>query len=509
MRISKVCVLCLLGLFLTGSLPVWAEPGIWDSLFKVRKVEPEKKPAQDNRSLREGEVSKDLVVAQRLSRAFSSVVEKAAPAVVFIEIEKTVIRKSPSPHPFPFGPFPFDFFGEDFLRRFFPQLPRKFKQRGAGSGFIVSSDGLIFTNNHVIEGADRVTVKLADGRTFKAEIVGRDPQSDVAVLRVKAKNLPTIPLGDSDKIEVGEWVIAIGNPFGLSHTVTVGVVSAKGRSGLGITDYEDFIQTDAAINPGNSGGPLLNLRGEVIGMNTAIFSRSGGYMGIGFAIPINIVKLVTEQLVKQGQVIRGWLGVVIQDLTPALAEEFGLRKAEGALVAEVVQNSPAARAGLKQGDIIVEYNGKPVKNASELRTFVGLTRPGTKVRMGVVRENRKIELEVTIGKYPEKFKVSTAAPEFEELLGELGFKVEELTPEVAQELGYEVREGVIISAVAPGSSAAMADLHPGLLIEEVNRKPVKSLTDFYEALALSKKTGRVLLLVRDQRFRRFVVLSLR
>ncbi len=350
-------VLLWCGLFLLGVLPASAEPGIWDSLFRVKKIRPEEGSSQTS-----PDSSRDLAVAQALSRAFAAVVKKAAPAVVFIEVEKTVVRKEP--HPFPFGPFPFDFFGDDFMRRFFPQIPRKFKQRGAGSGFIVSPEGLIFTNNHVVEGADKVIVKLADGRTFKGKVVGRDPQSDVAVLKIKGHNLPTVPLGDSDKIQVGEWVIAIGNPFGLSHTVTVGVVSAKGRSGLGITDFEDFIQTDAAINPGNSGGPLLNIRGEVIGMNTAIFSRSGGYMGIGFAIPINIVKLVAEQLVEKGKVVRGWLGVVIQDLTPALAQEFGLERTEGALVAEVLKGSPADRAGLRPGDVIVGYEGKPVKNSS-------------------------------------------------------------------------------------------------------------------------------------------------
>lgn len=244
-------------------------------------------------------------------------------------------------------------------------------------------------------------------------------------------------------------------------------------------------------------------------MNTAIFTRSGGYMGIGFAIPINIVKLVAQQLVKQGKVIRGWLGVVIQDLTPALAEEFGLKKSEGALVAEVLKNSPADKAGLKQGDVIVKYNGKSIKNASELRTFVGLTRPGTRVNLEVIREGKPLVLKVTIGEYPKEARISSASPEISDLLEKLGFKVEALTPEIAKELGYDVKHGVIISAVAPGSPAAMADLRPGLLIEEVNRKPVKSLSDFYEALALSKETGRVLLLVRDQRFRRFVVLSLR
>jgi len=502
LRELRILILSSLTILLVTGLSAHASPGLWDSIFRVKKVTPQ--PASSSSSPAS---PRDLAVAQALSRAFAAVVKKAAPAVVFIEVEKTVVRKEP--HPFPFGPFPFDFFGDDFMRRFFPQIPRKYKQRGAGSGFIVSPDGLIFTNNHVVAGADKVIVKLADGRTFKGKVVGRDPQSDVAVLKIDGHDLPTVPLGDSDKIQVGEWVIAIGNPFGLSHTVTVGVVSAKGRSGLGITDYEDFIQTDAAINPGNSGGPLLNLRGEVIGMNTAIFTRSGGYMGIGFAIPINIVKLVAEQLVKQGKVIRGWLGVVIQDLTPALAEEFGLKSTEGALVAQVMKGSPADKAGLKQGDVIVRYNGKPVKNSSELRTFVGLTRPGTTVTMGIIREGKPLELRVTIGEYPKKVEVSATTPEVQKFLEELGFRVQELTPEVAQELGYEVRQGVIISAVAPGSPAAFAELRPGLLIEEVNRHRVKNLADFYEALKISLKTGRVLLLVRDQHFRRFVVLSTR
>ncbi|MBX6424059.1 DegQ family serine endoprotease [Thermosulfurimonas sp. F29] len=501
-REIRTLILSTLVVFLVASLPASASPGLWDSLFRVKKVEPHRNtPPPSPASPR------DLAVAQALSRAFAAVVKKAGPAVVFIEVEKTVVRKEPLP--FPFGPFPFDFFGNDFMHRFFPQIPRKFKQRGAGSGFIVSPDGLIFTNNHVVEGADRVIVKLADGRTFRGKVVGRDPQSDVAVLKIKGHDLPTVPLGDSDKIQVGEWVIAIGNPFGLSHTVTVGVVSAKGRSGLGITDYEDFIQTDAAINPGNSGGPLLNLRGEVIGMNTAIFTRSGGYMGIGFAIPINIVKLVAEQLVKQGKVIRGWLGVVIQDLTPALAQEFGLESTEGALVAQVMKGSPADRGGLRQGDVIVRYNGKPVKNSSELRTFVGLTHPGTTVTLGIIREGKPMELRITIGEYPKKMEMSAIAPEIQKFLEELGFRVQELTPQLAQELGYNVRRGVVISAVAPGSPAAFAELRPGLLIEEVNRHRVKSLSDFYEAIKPSLKTGRVLLLVRDQHFRRFVVLSTR
>ncbi|WP_297055229.1 DegQ family serine endoprotease [Thermosulfurimonas sp.] len=499
-RRIQIYALGLLFFFMLG-LPASAAPGLWDSLFRVKRVEP---GSRVQKKTLPPVSSRDLEIAEAVSRAFAAVVKRAAPAVVFIQVEKTVIRKEPLP--FPFGPFPFDFFGDDFLHRFFPQVPRKFKERGAGSGFIVSPDGIIFTNNHVVAGADKVIVQLADGRTYRGKVLGRDPQSDVAVLKINGKNLPTIPLGDSDKIQVGEWVIAIGNPFGLSHTVTVGIVSAKGRSGLGITDYEDFIQTDAAINPGNSGGPLINLRGQVVGMNTAILTRSGGYMGIGFAIPINIVKAVAEQLIKKGKVVRGWLGVVVQDLTPALAEEFGLKSTEGALVAQVMKGSPAAKAGLKRGDVIVSYNGKPVRNSSELRTFVGLTHPGTRVPIGVIREGHRITLEVTIGEFPRAEEVASA-PAVEKFLDEMGFRVRELTPDLARELGYRVRKGVVISAVAPGSPAAMAGLRPGQLIEEVNRKPVKTLEEFYEALRPSLRSGRILMLVRDQRFRRFVVLS--
>jgi len=279
-------------------------------------------------------------------------------------------------------------------------MPRKFQQRGQGSGFIISKDGYILINNHVVGDADLIKVKLSDGREFKAKVIGTDPQSDVAVIKIDATNLPVLRLGDSDKLEVGEWVIAIGNPFGLSQTVTVGVVSAKGRSRIGINDYEDFIQTDAAINPGNSGGPLVNIHGEAVGMNTAIFSRSGGYMGIGFAIPINMAKAIKDQLLKKGKVTRGWLGVVIQDIDEELAKSFGLEKTEGVLIAEVSEGSPAEKAGLKQGDIILRLNGKKVDDLGELRNKIALTAPGTKVKLEVLRENKRRTIQVTIGEQP-------------------------------------------------------------------------------------------------------------
>ncbi|AEH44896.1 protease Do [Thermodesulfatator indicus DSM 15286] len=496
---SKIGVILLFFVFLAN---VNANASVFEEIFKVKRTEENKAVTTQNKVQDQEAIN----LAIKLSHAFAQVAKKAGPAVVFVQVEKVIVKQGPAMEPFPFGS-PFDFFGPDFFERFFRErFPHKYKQMAAGSGFIISKDGYIITNNHVVANADKVTVKLADGREFKAKIVGTDPASDVAVLKIKADNLPVLPLGDSDKIQVGEWVIAIGNPFGLTQTVTVGVISAKGRSGMGITDYEDFIQTDAAINPGNSGGPLVNLRGEAIGMNTAIFTRSGGYMGIGFAIPINMVKVIAKQLIEKGKVVRGWLGVVIQDLNEDLAKSFGLEKPEGALVTDVAPNSPADKAGLKPGDIIVEYNGKPVKNVAELRTLVALTSPGTKVKMVVFRKGHKKELEVVIGSQPQSFSILTGQ---NELLQKLGLEVKPLTPALAEQLGYGVNEGVVITGVAPGSPADIAGLRPGMLIEEVNHRRVHNLKEFVEALALSKKTGIVLFLVRDKEFRRYVSIRLR
>ncbi|NPB09252.1 MAG: DegQ family serine endoprotease, partial [Thermodesulfobacteria bacterium] len=481
-RVLWLLICCLL---LAG--PASGRASFLDEILKVKRVE-EKKAPEEKEAPASAESPRAIELALELSKAFAEVAKKAGPAVVFVQVEK-VVERAPAMEPFPFGG-PFDFFGNDFFERFFRQrFPRKFKQMGAGSGFIISPDGYILTNNHVVANANKVTVKLADGREFKAKIVGTDPASDVAVLKIEAKDLPVLPLGDSDKIEVGEWVIAIGNPFGLTQTVTVGVISAKGRSGVGITDYEDFIQTDAAINPGNSGGPLVNLRGEAIGMNTAIFTRSGGYMGIGFAIPINMVKVITKQLIEKGKVVRGWLGVVIQDLNEDLAKSFGLDKPEGALVTEVAEGSPAEKAGLKSGDVIVEYNGKPVHNVAELRTMVALTPPGTKVKLVVIRQGKRKELEVTIGQQPQTLSLITGE---DQLLQKLGLRVQALTPDLAERFGYAPNEGVIIAQVAPGSPAAMAGLAPGMIIVEVNHKRVKTMEEFAQALTESKRSGRVL-----------------
>ncbi len=443
-------------------------------------------------------------------KAFAWVAKKVSPAVVFIQVEKTVQRSPMQGFPTPFG--------DDFFRRFFgipaPQgQPHQFQapaqpQRkivAQGSGFIFTPDGYIMTNNHVVADADKVTVRLEDGREFKGKVVGADPHSDVAVVKIDAKNLPVLPLGDSDKLEVGEWVIAVGNPFGLSHTITAGIVSAKGRSSVGITDYENFIQTDAAINPGNSGGPLVNLDAQAVGINTAIFSRSGGYMGIGFAIPINMAKAIADQLIKHGTVIRGYLGIAIQDLTPELAKSFKLKPESGVLVAQVTKNSPAEKAGLKRGDVIVEFDGKPVTKAGPFRNRVALKTPGSKTQIKVLRDGKAKTLTVVIGKLPEKGVLTSKSSQ---QLSKLGITVQALTPELAKQLGYEGLSGVVIAQVDPGSVAAMAGLQPGILIEEVNRVPVKSIDDFQRAVKKTPPHGTLLLLIRKGANSEYLALQL-
>jgi len=440
-------------------------------------------------------------------KAFSSVAKKVSPAVVFIQVEKTVETKQPMG----FTPF-----GDDFLKHFFgPSFPgqqRRFhapqqKQRivGQGSGFIISKDGYILTNNHVVGDADKVTVKLEDGREFFAKTIGIDPHTDVAVIKIDAGNLPLVPLGDSDKLEVGEWVVAIGNPFGLSHTLTVGVVSAKGRSRVGLADYENFIQTDAAINPGNSGGPLVDLDGRVIGMNTAIFSRSGGYMGIGFAIPINMIKAVKKQLVMTGHVVRGYLGVVIQEMTPELAKSFGLEEHKGILVAEVSKNSPAEKAGMKQGDVIVEFNGKTVEKISPFRNSVALKKPGSKQKITVLRNGKRKTISVIIGELSDGG--LSATRETTQNLNKLGLTVQTLTPDLAKQFGLQNEKGVLVTQVTPGTVAAMAGIKAGAVILGVNRQPVSNAREFKEIVAKSLKTGSVLLLIKEGQYSRFVVLK--
>ncbi len=453
----------------------------------------------------------DIALLDRTAKAFAAIVKQVKPAVVFVKVEKTLKTKASPVFPFA-DPFRF-FFGQPGFGNFFgpgPKfqrpVPRTYKEIGQGSGFIISPNGYILTNNHVVSNSDKITVKLADGRVFKAKIIGTDPQSDVAVIKINAHNLPTIPLGNSDKLQVGEWVIAIGNPFGLSQTVTVGVVSAKGRSGIGINDYEDFIQTDAAINPGNSGGPLINIHGQAVGMNTAIYSKSGGFMGIGFAIPINMVKIIKNQLIKNGKVTRGWLGVVIQNVTEDLAQEFGLPEPEGALVSQVEKHTPADRAGMKSGDVILYYRGKKIKNVGELRNMVALTRPGTEVKIVVMRNGHLKTLTVKIGEQSSSMFMSREW--HYKVLQELGFSVQALTPSLAEQFGYKLGQGVLISQVKAGSLADQVGLRPGDLIEEVNRHRVHNLHEFFKVLSRAARTKHFLFMVRSGQFNRFVAITL-
>ena len=455
----------------------------------------------------------DIALLDKTGKAFAAVVKKAKPAVVYIGVEKSVKAMN--------GPNPFDFFNDPFFERFFgpqfrhpqvplhPQVPRQrqFKQRGAGSGFIISRDGYILTNNHVVDGADKITVRLSDEREFKAKVVGTDPQSDVALIKIDGKNLPVLSLGDSDKIQVGEWVIAIGNPFELYQTVTVGVVSAKGRNRMGLSEYENYIQTDAAINPGNSGGPLLNIHGQAIGINSAIFSRSGGYMGIGFAIPINMVKKIEQQLLKSGKVTRGWLGVVIQDLDEDLARSFGLTTKKGVLVSEVNPDSPAGKAGLKDGDVVVSIDGKPVENVAELRNTIAMTAPGTELVLKVIRDGKTYSIPVTIGEQPTDFaSMGKGIGHGRTPLAKFGLGLQNLTPELADQFGYKKGQGVLIASVEPDSPAAEVGLQPGQLIEEVNKMRVHKMSDIRKAMKRSRLKNQVLLRVRTGEFSRYVVL---
>jgi serine protease Do len=431
-------------------------------------------------------------------KAFSSVAKKVSPAVVFIRMERR--RQSPFP-----GGSPFD---DEFFRRFFgmPEMPQERMEVGQGSGFIFTKDGYILTNNHVVGDADRLTVRLLDGREFDGKVVGTDPPSDVAVIRIETKDeLPVLALGDSDALEVGEWVLAIGNPFGLSHTLTVGVVSATGRSSLGVTDYENFIQTDAAINPGNSGGPLVNLDGEVVGINTAIFSQTGGSMGIGFAIPINMASAIEKQLVEEGEVTRGFLGVVIQNLTPELADSFDVDVRKGALVAEVTPDSPASKAGIQQGDIILEMDGEEVENVPDLRNRIALTAPGTKTRFRILRDGRERNVSVEIGKLDPEMLASAGG---RSSIGELGISVSDMSEEQARSLGYEGESGVLITAVESDGPAARAGLRRGMLIRQANRRTVSSTDEFRQALRAGDP-NLVLLLVQDNQGTRYVTIRLR
>lgn len=362
-----------------------------------------------------------------------------------------------------------------------------------GSGVIVSADGYIVTNHHVVEDADALDVSLADNRRFKAKVIATDPRTDVAVIKIEATGLSALPWGDSSQLQVGELVLAVGNPFGLNQTVTMGIISAVGRANMGIVDYEDFIQTDAAINPGNSGGALVNLKGELIGINTAIFSRTGGYMGIGFAIPSRMAKNVMDHLIRHGKVVRGWLGISIQEMTDALAKEFGAPDTTGALVAEVMDESPARKAGLERGDIIRTYGGTEVKDAAHLRTLVAESAPGRQVVLTVWREKRSRSMEVTLGELPKELGARRRSDEAKGEHALAGVAVESLSREDLK--GLRLKGGVAVRRIDPESQAAESGLREGDVIREVNRKPVKSVEDFERIVRTLSPKERVLLLI--------------
>ena len=443
---------------------------------------------------------KDIETLRSTGEVFAEIAEKVTPAVVFVSVEQEVVQQMPDIF---FGD-PFDEFNDEFFKRFFGQpfprqyqrqQPRQQKQirRGQGSGFIISSDGYILTNNHVVEDANKITVKLSNDKELSAKVVGRDPETDVAVIKIDANNLPVVQLGDSDKLKVGEWVIAIGNPFGLSHTVTAGIVSAKGRSRIGLSEYEDFIQTDAAINFGNSGGPLLNIDGKVIGINSAIFSRSGGYTGIGFAIPINMAKYVYEKIITEGKVTRGYMGIYGDDVSPEMAELLGANDKKGIVVNKVIENSPASKGGIEKGDIIVKMNGKVIDDWNNFRNEIARLTPGTKINLTVIRDGK--EKDVTVELEARESKTASAEAGGKEAK-QLGITVQDLTPELAKQFGYpEEKGGVIVTEIDPSSPADDAGISQGTLITEVNRQKIGNTQDFWKLV--KKAEGSVLLYIRQ------------
>ncbi len=456
----------------------------------------------------------DSVVApaEQLGKAFAAVAAHVKPAVVSVYSEKTIRLQYPE-FPFPFG--------DDFFNQFFggqphpnvPGGPREYSvpQRGMGTGMILDRQGHILTNYHVVKDVDKIRVQLSDKQTFDATIIGVDRKTDVVVLELRGSipdDLPTIQLGDSDALEDGNLVMAIGAPFGLTQTVTTGIISAKGRSDVGIADYEDFLQTDAPINPGNSGGPLINMHGEVIGMNSAIETSVGQYSGVGFAIPSNMIKNMLPTLLKGGQITRGVIGVSVQDVTRELAEQFRLPNTHGALISQVNKDSPAEKAGLKAGDVVVRFNGRAVADTGQLRNFVAASAPGSKATIVVIRNGREQSFTVAIGKMPsESVASAAAAPSGGNQLARLGLAVQTLTPDLASQFDVEADKGVIITGVEQGSLAAMSNLQPGDLIVEADHKPVASVAELQSILSRDKE--QILLLIKRKEGSIFLVFRLR
>jgi serine protease Do len=444
---------------------------------------------------------KAVDLLSRTNQAMAEVVSAVKPSIVNISSTKTVKTHG----------FRSPFFNDPFFNRFFGDQfghldkPREYKQSGLGSGVIVNEDGYILTNNHVIKDADEIVVKLSDKREFKGKVVGTDPKTDLAVVRIDADDLPVIKIGDSYDLKVGETVIAIGNPYGLSQTVTSGIVSAKGRANVGIADYEDVIQTDAPINPGNSGGALVNIKGELVGINTAIFSTSGGYQGIGFAIPANMAKSVMKSLIKEGKVTRGWLGVSIQPVSEDIAEHFKLKEQKGALVAEVVEDSPAEKAGIKRGDVILKYDGKYVDGPDHLKNMVAATLPDSKIETIVSRDGKEKIIPVKIGELPSELKIASGAFDYDNVLG--GVSVQDINPDLRKSLDIPKRvSGVIVNTVDADSKAAGA-LKKEDVIMEINRKNIRNTGDYRKAVSKIRSGDGVLLLLYRSGSMIYVTLS--
>jgi serine protease Do len=434
-------------------------------------------------------ISKEAIeTLSKVDLAMSEVAAAVKPAVVNISSSRVITQRGMQ-NPFFNDPLFKRFFGDEFGGG--NGKSKKFKESGLGSGVIVEKNGYILTNSHVVKDADEIKIKLADKREFKGKVIGMDPRSDVAVVKIDANDLPFLKIGDSSRMKVGETVLAIGNPFGLNQTITSGIVSAVGRANVGISDYEDFIQTDAAINPGNSGGALVNIRGELIGINTAIFSTSGGYQGVGFAVPSNMAKSVMDSLIKTGKVVRGWLGVSIQPVTPELAKQFDVKEKSGILVGDVTEDSPAAKAGILRGDVIISYDGKEVADPAVLRNMVAATEPGKQVAIKILRDGKPVAITVTVAELPAAMQKMSKS--FDNLLK--GVLVQDLTPDIKDKLNIPARaSGVVVTNVESGSTAEGV-LAQGDVIMEINKSKISSIKDYEKKVSKIKSGDEILLLI--------------
>jgi serine protease Do len=428
----------------------------------------------------------------QLSRDFETVSQQVKGAVVNINTEQ-IIHNTAAPMQDPFQQF---FGGQSPFEYFYRQMPHDLKQKSLGSGFLVDPNGYILTNNHVVDNATKIQVKLEDGRTLDAKVVGTDPQTDLAVLKINGSSFPTLHLGNSDQINVGDWVLAFGSPFGLQNTMTAGIISAKGRV-IGAGPYDNFLQTDAAINPGNSGGPLVNLKGEVVGINTMIASENGGFQGIGFAIPASMAGRIYDQLVKNGKVTRGWLGVTIQNMTPELAKSFHVGPDTGVLVADVEAGSPASRGGVQSGDVILEYDGKALHSPNDLSIAVAQTKAGDAANMKILRDGKDISLVVHVGERPDDISQNFPSSGAQEH-GKLGVTVENITPQTARQLNLSSNVGALVTEVQPGSPADEGGLLPGDVIRQIDQVPVHNAAELVATASKLKAGDTVMLRVERQ-----------